>query len=607
MKLFFRLIGFSKPYSSYLPQYLILVNLGVLFGALNFTLLIPLLDVLFSDKPITQTISPEFEFSLTYLKDTFYYFTYRFASQGKENALFFISGVIIVSVFFSNLFKYLSQKILTKMRVNVIYKLRRAVFYKLSEMDLGFFTKQRSGQLMSVISNDIQEIETTVVNSIQIVFREPFMIVAYFTMLFFISYKLTLFTLFFLPVSGFIISQLSKQLRKRAAKMHELLGNILGQTQELILGLRIIKGTNATGYIQGKFDAENMSYANTVKNITNKRELASPLSEFLGVSVVVCIIIYGGKMVLSGEGELTASAFITYLAFYSQILPPAKNISSALSNIQRGLVAGERIFDILDSSSHITEKEYPIVLNKFNNSLEFKDVCFSYESEPVLANINFKVDKGKTVALVGHSGAGKSTIADLIPRFYDVSSGAILIDNVDIRDYEIKSLRNILGIVTQESILFNDSVHNNIAFGILTATRESVIEAARIANADEFIVNLENGYDTNIGDRGGKLSGGQRQRLSIARAILKNPPILILDEATSALDTESERLVQDALRKLMQNRTSIIIAHRLSTIQHADEIIVLHQGQIVERGTHQELLSLNGQYTKLHNMQAFIS
>ena len=463
---------------------------------------------------------------------------------------------------------------------------------------------------MSVLSNDLQEIENSVISSVQVLFREPIMLIGFFVLLCIISLKLTVFTLILLPISFGLIAEITKRLKRQAAQGQQLLGTILSVIEETISGIRIIKAFNAQKFMQRKFDVQNHQYSRTLKSVINKREMASPLSEFLAVSVLCVIIYYGGKLVLTeADSELTGSSFITYLALFSQVLVPAKNISNAVSNIQRGIVAGDRIFQILDEESNIKEVENAIEIDSLKNNVEFKNVSFAYQKGDVgwaLRNINLTIEKGKTVALVGQSGSGKSTLADLLPRFYDPTEGEVCIDGISIKNIRKHSVRNLMGIVTQESILFNDTVFNNIAFGIENVTEEQVITAAKIANADEFIVQMENGYQANIGDRGVKLSGGQRQRLSIARAVLKNPPIMILDEATSALDTESERLVQDALSKLMKNRTSLVIAHRLSTIQHADEIIVMGKGEILERGTHQQLLENNSHYKKLHQLQSFV-
>lgn len=579
----------------------------MVFGAINFTLVIPLLNVLFNTFGETSSAQPpSFHFSIEYFKNLFdYWFLHIAQSKGKYHALIFVCTVIGISVFLANFFRYFAQRVLTRMRVWLVYRLRKAVFEKISSLHLGFFHNRQKGDLMSVLSNDTQEIENSVVSTMQVFFREPLVIIVYFIILFMMSVKLTLFTLVFFPVSGFVIASISKRLKRTADHGQHVLGKILSQTEEAISGIRIIKGFVVKRFINQKFEKVNEEYRKAAKSFINRRELASPVSEFLGVAVIIVLIVYGGSLVISNESELTASEFITYIILYSQILPPAKNISNSITTMQRGLAAGDRLFQLLDTPAEIKDAPDAEYVSSFEKAIEYNNVSFSYSDKPVLKNINLKVGKGRTVALVGQSGSGKSTLADLLPRFYDLTEGEILIDGKDIRKIRKESLRKLMGIVTQEAILFNDTIFNNIAFGMDNAKEEDVINAAKIANAHEFIIQTEQGYQTNIGDRGMKLSGGQRQRISIARAVLRNPPILILDEATSALDTESERLVQEAIFNLMKNRTSLVIAHRLSTIQHADEIIVLHQGQIVERGNHQELIALNGMYRRLHDMQGF--
>jgi subfamily B ATP-binding cassette protein MsbA len=608
MKIYFKILAFAKPYSRFVPKYAVLAILAVVFGLLNFTLLIPLLNVIFEKVEITQeVIKPDFSLNLEYAKNIFNYYFYQiFKLYGQSGALKFVCAVIVLSVFLANVFKYWSQRVLTNMRTYVVKNIRESLFKKITQLHVGYFQDQRKGDLMSSLSNDVNEIENSVVSSVQVVFREPLMIVGYIILLFTMSVKLTLFTLIVLPISGVIITTISRKLRKQAKTGQELLGNILSIIEETISGVRIIKAFNAQPYVQQKFDVQNSAYRGVLKSMWNKRELASPVSEFLGVSVVVGVLLYGGQLVLDNQSELNASEFITYIILFSQVLVPAKNISSAVTNIQRGIASGERIFTILETEVNITEKPNAVELGELKGGIIYQNVSFKYAEHEVLKNINLTIPKGKMVALVGQSGAGKSTMADLLPRFYDVTKGSILIDGVDIRDAKLASLNSMMGIVTQESILFNDTVFNNIAFGMSNVSEEAVIEAAKIANAHEFIVKMENGYHTSIGDRGGRLSGGQRQRLSIARAVLKNPPILILDEATSALDTESERLVQDAIQNLMKNRTSIVIAHRLSTIQHADLIVVMQHGEIIETGKHADLIAQKGVYHKLSEMQAFV-
>lgn len=592
-----------------MPPYFIFAILATIFSLANFTLLIPLLNVLFNQTTHEVISKPEFSLTITYLKDIFNYEFFHIVDHGgKLEALKFVCLVIFFSVMFSSLFKFLSQKVLTSLRTYLIYNLRKELFQKLTKLHLGYYSNQRKGDLMSSLSNDIQEVENSIVSSVQVVMREPLMLIGFFILLLSISIKLTLFTLFLLPISFGLIAEITKRLKREAKQSQGLLGNLLSIIDESISGIRIIKAFNAQSFVNQKFDQENTAYTRLLKSIVNKRELASPLSEFLSIGVLTIIIFYGGKLVLSNEGSLSGSQFITYIALYSQVLVPAKNISSAITNIQRGLASGERIIAILDTDVSIQDAENAKEVHSFNQVIEYKNVSFAYtygDEGYALKNVSVQISKGKTIALVGRSGGGKSTFVDLLPRFYDVTSGVISIDGIDIRDISQSSLRSNMGIVTQESILFNDTIFNNIAFGLHDAKEEDVVQAAKIANAHDFIIQSEKGYQTNIGDRGTKLSGGQRQRLSIARAVLRNPAILILDEATSALDTESEKLVQEALSNLMKNRTSIVIAHRLSTIVNADEILVLDKGEIIERGNHQMLISTDSFYKKLYEMQSF--
>ena len=606
MKTYFKILSFARPLRNFIPRYLLLSLLSIVFGIFNFTLLIPLLNIIFDTVETVpeQLVLPAFSFSAGYVKAAFnYYFHDILQSSGKVGALQFVCGVVLFTVLMSNIFRYWSQRVLTGMRTMVVMKLRQALFNRLVSLNVRYFNNQRKGNLISVLSNDVTEIENSVVSSIQTVFREPLLLIGYIILLFTISVKLTFFSFLVLPISGFVIGSISKKLKRSSTKGQEQLGSILSIIEETISGIRIIKAFNAQEPVKEKFQAENSGYRQTLKSIFNRKELASPLSEIMGIGVVLSIILYGGQLVISGQSELSASEFITYIILYSQLLPPAKAMTTAMTNLQRGLAAAERVFEVLDTENPIVEAPNALPVQDFKSGIELKGLSFKYGDEWVLRNLQLRIPKGSMVALVGPSGSGKSTLADLIPRFIDPQQGAVLVDGQDVRQLKIKELRALMGIVTQESILFNDTIAANIAFGMEQPNRDRIIEAARVANAHEFIMALENGYDTVIGDRGARLSGGQRQRLSIARAVFKNPPILILDEATSALDTESEKLVQEALAHLMENRTSIVVAHRLSTIQHADLIVVLQQGEIVESGTHEGLMQSSGSYRRLIEMQ----
>ncbi len=521
----------------------------------------------------------------------------------KVYALGAICVIIIFSIFFKNLFLYLSLRILGPMRNRVLNRLRSDLFAKILDLPLGFFTEQRKGDLISRMSNDINEIEWSVISTLEGVFREPLTILVILFTLVFLSPPLSIFLFVLLPLTGFIIGRVSRSLKKQSNIAQEQLGILMSILDETLGGLRVIKAFNAEKFLKNKFFQTN-NYLNQVKNkIIFRRDMASPMSEVLGVIVLCCILFFGGQLILGHKFALQPEGFIAYIAIFTQIINPAKSLSTAFYNAQRGTAAIKRIEEILHADIVIKEPANPTPFKEFKKNIEFKDVSFAYEDAEVLHHIDLKIEKGKTIALVGSSGAGKSTLADLIPRFHDVSGGGLYVDAVNIKNYSLHSLRVQMSIVTQEPVLFNDTIAANIALGTPDASLEEIEKAARVANAHQFIIQKENGYQTNIGDRGSKLSGGERQRVTIARAVLKNPPILILDEATSSLDTESERLVQDAINNMMQNRTCVVIAHRLSTIRHADEIIVLQHGAIVERGTHEELVSKNGFYKKLVDMQ----
>jgi subfamily B ATP-binding cassette protein MsbA len=609
MKTYLRLLSFAKPLGRFLTPFVFTSLLSSVFGVLNFTLLIPLLSILF-DKVDAQEMKAFLSQSAPTLTtsptDFFrYYFAQVFQDYGKVGALQFVCCVIILSVLLNNLFKYLSVRQLESFKARMVAKLREAVFAKTLQLHLGFFSNERKGNLISRTTTDVQEVENSIANTLSAASKEVFLLIGYVIALLTISVKLTLFAIVVIPISGVFIATLVRRMKRDAQEGQQRLSGLVSLLDETFGGMRVVKGFVAEGFILNKFRRENEGYRDAIRSLANRRELASPFSEVVGVAAVASILFYGGSLILSGQSDLTASEFITYIAIFSQVTRPAKDISNAFSGSQRGLASGERVLELIDTLPTVQDKPNARVLDGFRDKILVQHVSFAYNVEtPVLRDITFDLQKGKTIALVGSSGGGKSTIADLIPRFYDPTAGQILIDGVDMRDCTMASLRAQMGIVTQESILFNDTIFNNIAFGS-AATEAQVMEAARIANAHDFIIAQTDGYQTIIGDRGGKLSGGQRQRISIARAILKNPPILILDEATSALDTESEKLVQEALTRLMANRTTLVIAHRLSTIQHADEILVVNQGRIVERGRHDELLTLDeGFYRKLSTMQS---
>lgn len=545
--------------------------------------------------------------SMDWFENTFqYYMDKIFLANGPLKALLFVCALLVGASLLSNITRYLSQTILVRMRTHIMKKLRTDLFRKVSTMDVGFYHTQQKGDIISRISNDVTEVQNGVADSFHMIFREPLLIIGFITYCFYLSPKLTLVTLITIPLSGLAIGAISKRLRKKAVETQSLMGRIVSHFDEAISGIRIIKGFNAQKYVQENFEETNNAHKRSSRKMLYRQQLAHPTSEFLGITIAAAVLLYGGWLQIHGKLGLSIGTFTVYILCYWRVLEPAKNIAKAYASIQRGLVSGERLFVILDAENTIKEKKDALTLKEFKEGIEYRGVDFSYTGDvPVLRDINARIPKGKMVALVGPSGAGKSTFADLLPRFYDVTGGGIFIDGHDIRDYTLDSLTSQMGIVTQESILFNDTVYNNITFGMENVSREKVVEAARIANALEFIEQLPKKFETNIGDRGENLSGGQRQRIAIARAVLKNPPILILDEATSALDTESERLVQDALYKLMQNRTSIVIAHRLSTIRYADDIIVMKDGKIVEEGNHDQLMEKNGIYAGLCAMQVF--
>lgn len=606
MRIFLRIISYARNISQKLALFFLFSILGIIFGAFNIVLVMPMLKVLFKQGTTAAVVPdlPSFTLSADYVITVFnHFFLGIIRDNGQLDALLFVCGLIVACVILANVFRYLERVMATKIRADLVKNIRMDIFKSVTKLHIGYFNNERKGDLISRFTNDVQEMENAVMSSLKAVLKEPITIIVYFLILFTISAKLTLFTLLVLPLTGGVLAEIIKRLKRQATKTQESLGRIVNILDETFSGMRVVKAFNARNYILRKMDEESTYYRKVSKSMSYKNEMASPVSEILGVLIIAGIIFFGGNMVLSDESTLQPEVFLGFLAIFSMIIQPAKEFSNGITALQRGTASAKRIFTLIDTQPLIENKANAVILKSFEKSIIFKNVNFAYDADLVLKNINLSVEKGKTVALIGPSGGGKSTLADLVPRFYDPTAGEVCIDDISLRDYEIESLRKQMGVVTQESILFNDTIFNNIAFGMPDVSEDAVMQAAKIANAHDFIVQTEHGYQTRIGERGSKLSGGQRQRISIARAVLKNPPILILDEATSALDSESEKLVQEALFNLMKNRTSLVIAHRLSTIQHADEIVVIQDGQIAERGTHDQLIQLRGQYWKLSTIQ----
>jgi len=603
MKKYARLFKYLGSHSSGIVLYFVFSVLSIAFSLISFSGLPVFLTIIFAKEKMVL-VKPNSVFDvLKYINYELGLFIQAHGKDGPVLALGVICLLILISVFLKNFFFYLSFYVLAPIKMSVVTKLRAELYNKLLQLPIGYFTDQRKGDVMSRMTNDIAEIETSVVGTLEGLIKDPINVIVILIALIFISPILSLFLFIFLPLTAFVIGRISRSLKKQSNISAVYLGELLSTLEETLTGLRVIKAFNAEHLLRNKFIKTNNELFQVRRKMQLRRDLASPLSEFLGVLVLIGVLWFGGKLVLASSVGLDAAGFTMYIILFSQIINPAKSLSTSFYNMQKGSAAITRIEEILQAPVKVDENENGKQISSFNHSIEFKNVSFLYDDKVILKNINLSIEKGKTIALVGSSGAGKSTLADLIPRFHDVSSGELLIDGINIKDYSLHSVRTLMGIVTQEPILFNDTIANNISLGMSHASAEQIRDAAKIANADNYISLKENGYDTNIGDRGNKLSGGERQRLTIARAVLKNPPILILDEATSSLDTESERLVQDAINNMMQNRTSIVIAHRLSTIRHADEIIVLQHGEIIERGNHDTLMEKDGMYKRLVDMQ----
>ncbi|HTH30615.1 MAG TPA: ABC transporter ATP-binding protein [Lacibacter sp.] len=604
MKQFQRIFKYLRDYKGKIVLYFLCILLSIVFSMVSLAMLAPFLKLLFNQNDLVTT-RPEAILSASDLLDfLMYQISKLIMENGTEAALAFICLIIISAILLKNVFLYLSYRILAPMRNGVLTRLRGDLYDKVLKLPIGYFTEQRKGDLISRMSNDANEVEWSVMMALEVLIKEPLNILFYLAGMIILSPQLSLFLLVFLPVMALIIGRVSRSLKKQSTEAGEKNGLVISILDETLGGIRVIKAFTAEKLLGNRFHKVNEEFNHLRNKIHFRKDMASPLSEVLGVLVLSAVLWFGGRLVLSGNaGGLTSEGFITYILFFTQIINPAKSLSTAYYNTKRGSAAIERIEEVISAPVVVEEITNPITISSFEKSIEFRNVSFAYNDVTVLTNINLKLEKGKTIALVGSSGSGKSTLADLVPRFHDVTSGEILVDGVNIKNYSLDSLRQLMGIVTQEPILFNDSIANNIALSKPEAAKEEIASAAKIANAHSFIEKKESGYDENIGDRGTKLSGGERQRVTIARAVLKNPPILILDEATSSLDTESERLVQDAINHLMQDRTSLVIAHRLSTVRHADEILVLQKGEIVERGTHDQLVDLNGFYRRLVDMQ----
>ena len=598
---------FVPPYKKYLALNIFFNLLSAVLTLFSFALIIPILEMLFKVNEVSYYFMPWDSASLkeVAVNNFYYYISVAIDQWGQTTALIMLSVALVVMTFFKTATAYLSSYFVIPIRSGILRDIRNLMYRKIVALPISFFTNERKGDVMARMSGDVTEIENSIMSSLDMLFKNPILIISCLAMMIAISWQLTLFVLVLLPIAGYVMGKIGKKLKRVSIEGQTQWGVLLATIEETLGGLRIIKAFNAEKKMTSRFDAENQQFTGIFNRMNRRYSLAHPMSEFLGTVTIAIVLSFGGALILSGSGDITASQFIYYMVIFYSIINPAKDLSKAVYSIQKGLASMERVDKILKADNPIKDPDCPVELPRDNYSIAYRNVTFRYSTEPVVNNVSIEIPFGSTVAIVGQSGSGKSTLADLLPRFYDVESGSITINGIDIRNLAVKQLRSLMGNVNQEAILFNDSFYNNITFGVEHATLQQVEEAARIANAYDFIMATEQGFDTNIGDRGCRLSGGQRQRISIARAILKNPPILILDEATSALDTESERLVQEALNRLMANRTTLVIAHRLSTIMNADLICVMHEGRIVEQGTHSQLIAKDGYYKHLVDMQKF--
>lgn len=596
---------FVGPYKKYVGLNIFCNIVSTIFSLFSFALIIPILEILFKTSKKVYEYMP-FEWSVDVIKNNAYCWVSNYIDENGGIQTLVVLGVfLVVMTLFKTGTAYLASYYIIPLRTGLVRDIRNQMYRKIVDLNLGFFHTQKKGDILSRMTSDVVEVENSIMSSIELLSKNPVMIIVYIAIMLILSWKLTLFVLMVLPVAGFIMGKVGKSLKKKSLVSQQQTGQLISQIEETLGGLRVVKAFNAEKAVSKRFGEMNDMLRDTVNKVNRRYMLAHPMSEFLGTTTIAIVLGFGGMLILEDNSSLSAAEFIYYLVIFYSIINPAKDLSKAMYSIEKGMASLERIDAVLSAENPLKEVKNAEPLKPFSKGIEYNNVWFKYADEWILKGVDLKIEKGKTVALVGQSGSGKSTMVDLLPRFYDVNEGSITVDGVDVRNLTLFDLRSLMGNVNQEAILFNDTIFNNITFGVENATQEEVEAAARIANAHDFIMETEDGYQTNIGDRGGRLSGGQRQRISIARAILKNPAILILDEATSALDTESEKLVQEALENLMKNRTTIVIAHRLSTIKNADEICVMHEGQIVERGKHDELLAMNGYYKKLHQMQTF--